>query len=203
MFVDVQTTRTRGPMLTHEVESFCSEVRKTSQMEKALAYAASASRLGSTFDTFLFAPIGEDRNGLRLSVVSALARLGLDPWREAATLAGLPADTAAQKLAVLFRALPDDSLIDRDRDSMATRLIALLPHAAGSKTKSRVASVDARSVFQSRFGATILFFAFYMIVLLAIQFTTPRRDSPSPGDAARATPSLTSAAQTPPAASDK
>jgi hypothetical protein len=53
---------------------------------------ASVSALGSEFDDFLFAPIGEDGNGMLLSVLSALARLGFDPWEEAAKLAQLPGD---------------------------------------------------------------------------------------------------------------
>jgi hypothetical protein len=38
---------------------------------------------GSEYDDFLFASMGEDRNGLPLSVLSALARLDVDPWEEA------------------------------------------------------------------------------------------------------------------------
>jgi hypothetical protein len=36
------------------------------------------SPLGSEFDSFLYAPIGEDGNGMPLSVLSALARLDVD-----------------------------------------------------------------------------------------------------------------------------
>jgi len=46
--------------------------------------------LGAEFDDFLFAIIGDDRNGMQLSVVSVLARMDLDPWHEAATLAASP-----------------------------------------------------------------------------------------------------------------
>jgi hypothetical protein len=56
----------------------------------------SISVLGSEFDDFLFAPIGEDRNDMPLSVLSALARLDIDPWHEAAELARLPGETATQ-----------------------------------------------------------------------------------------------------------
>jgi hypothetical protein len=42
------------------------------------------SPLGSEFDDFLYASIGEDSNGVLLSVLSALARLDVDPWEEAA-----------------------------------------------------------------------------------------------------------------------
>jgi hypothetical protein len=62
---------------------------------------------GSEFDDFLLAPIGEDNGGMLLSVLSALARLDVDPWEEAARLAELPGDKATRKLAALIAALPD------------------------------------------------------------------------------------------------
>ena len=43
--------------------------------------------VGSEFDDFLHARIVEDGNGLPLTVLSALARLNMDPWDEAARLA--------------------------------------------------------------------------------------------------------------------
>jgi hypothetical protein len=58
------------------------------------------------FDAFLFAPIGEKKNGMLLSV-SALARLDRDPWREAAELARMPNETAKQRLTSLIEALPN------------------------------------------------------------------------------------------------
>jgi hypothetical protein len=67
----------------------------------------SLSPLGSKFDAFLFAPIGEDSNGMLLSVVSVLARLGVDPWLDAAELARVPEETAALRLAGFITTLPD------------------------------------------------------------------------------------------------
>jgi hypothetical protein len=54
--------------------------------------------LGSEFDNFLLAPIGDDNNGMLLSVLSALARLDVDPWEEAAVLARLPGDVATRAI---------------------------------------------------------------------------------------------------------
>jgi hypothetical protein len=51
---------------------------------------------------FLFAPIGEDRDGMLVSVLSGLARSDVDPWQEAARLAELPEETATQRLASLI-----------------------------------------------------------------------------------------------------
>ena len=62
---------------------------------------------GSEFNDFLFAPIGEDRNGMLVSVLSGLARSDVDPWQEAAKLAQLPGEAATKELAALIGALPD------------------------------------------------------------------------------------------------
>ena len=72
-----------------------------------MSRSASVSVLGTGFDDFLFAPIVEDRNDMPLSVLSALARLDIDPWQEADKLARLPGETATQRLASLIAALPD------------------------------------------------------------------------------------------------
>lgn len=45
--------------------------------------------LTTQFDSFLFAPVCDDPNGLQISVLSALARINRDPWKEAARLAAM------------------------------------------------------------------------------------------------------------------
>jgi len=86
-----------------------------------------ASLLGPEFENFLFAPIGEDRNGMLLSVLSALARADVDPWQEAARLARLPKETATQSLASLIAKLSGELATHLDPGTIAARLIALLP----------------------------------------------------------------------------
>lgn len=109
--------------------------------------------LGSEYDSFLFAPIGEERNGMLLSVVSALARLGIDPWQEAAKLTLLPEEAARERLASLITPLSDELSIDRDALTIAARLAALLPRSADSKVLSHTASsgvgprVNSRALF--------------------------------------------------------
>ena len=88
---------------------------------------------GSEFNDFLFAPIGEDKNGMLVSVLSGLARSDVDPWQEAAKLAQLPGETATRELAALIGALPDRAESYSDPRTIATRLIALLPHPLGAK----------------------------------------------------------------------
>ena len=102
--------------------------------------SVSASFLGSEFNDFLFASIGEDRNEMLLSVVSALARLDLDPWQVAAQLARLPPDAAIQKLTSLIAELPGGPSARHDPEPNAAHLIALLPRQTSPNIASRETS---------------------------------------------------------------
>ena len=59
------------------------------------------------FDSFLFAPVGEEVDGVPLSVLSALSRLGLDPRHEAARLSHLTKEAAADQLPTSTAGEPD------------------------------------------------------------------------------------------------
>ena len=85
----------------------------------------------SEFNAFLFAPIGEDRNGMLVSVLSGLARIDVDPWQAAAELAKLPGEVATKKLVSMIGALPDAAASYPDPGTIAARLIALLPRTLG------------------------------------------------------------------------
>ena len=87
----------------------------------------------SVFDKFLFASIGDERNGTPLSVLSFLARQDLDPWLEAEKLAALPEESATRALASMFAALRDWPTAGPDTRTIAARLVTLLPHRAGLK----------------------------------------------------------------------
>src|SRR3982074_375493 len=59
------------------------------------------------FDSFLYASVGEEVDGVPVSVLSALSRLGLDPRDEAARLSHLTKETAADQLARMIARLSD------------------------------------------------------------------------------------------------
>jgi hypothetical protein len=86
--------------------------------------------LTAAYNDFLFATVGEDRNDMPLSVVSALARLDLDPWIEAAQLARMPAEGATRRLSSLLGTVPNDRPIQSDPHAVAARLVSLLPSPA-------------------------------------------------------------------------
>ena len=94
--------------------------------------AASVSFFRPEFGDFLYAPIDSDANEMALSVLSALARLDVDPWEEAAQLSELPKDTATQRLASLIARLPG-GWTQADARAIADRLIKLLPRRSSSK----------------------------------------------------------------------
>lgn len=71
-----------------------------------MALPARFSPLHSDLNDFLFASVGVEQNGMPLSVVSALTRLGVDPWEEAARLAALPKALAVETLAPMIARLP-------------------------------------------------------------------------------------------------
>jgi hypothetical protein len=79
------------------------------------------------FDKFLFATVGEEINGIPLSVISALTRLGLDPWQEAGRLSSLSNREAVEQLARLIAELPDAPRPRGEARDIAVGLIGLLP----------------------------------------------------------------------------
>jgi hypothetical protein len=121
--------------------------------------------LGSEFDNFLFAPIAEEGNGMMLSVISALARLNLDPWQEANNLAELPGETATKRLAsLLIAALPEGPSTSRDPQTIAARLTALLPSRASANIARRKTLFGADATIKLRLGvAMFVFFAAFML----------------------------------------
>lgn len=74
---------------------------------------------------FLYAEAGTQANSVAASVLSVLARRGVDPWNEAARLSDLPRRVAADELARVL-ADEDPPLSAAPRDT-AEHLVLLLP----------------------------------------------------------------------------
>lgn len=91
------------------------------------ARAARVPNSRTEFNNFLYAAIGAEANGMGLSVLSAMARMNLDPWREAATLAGLPGRAAIKRFGALIAALPGRPPTQEEPEAIAERLLPLLP----------------------------------------------------------------------------
>jgi hypothetical protein len=98
------------------------------------------------FDKFLFATVGEEIDGMPLSVISALARLGLDPWQEAGRLSSLGKREAVEQLARLIAELPEASRQGDEARKIASGLIGLLP--SGDTSHRLVAQSQIRQRFR-------------------------------------------------------
>ncbi len=81
----------------------------------------------SGLEPFLFAEVGDEGSGMGLTVLSLLARLGLDPWAEAARWVTLPKTAAIACLAGNIARMPLSQQALAEAHATATRLILLLP----------------------------------------------------------------------------
>ena len=95
------------------------------------------------FDRFLHATVGEDRNGYAVTVLSTLARLGLDPWNETAELVTLGHDGASARLGTLLARFQDVPSLASDHGRVARDLSQLLPKGRASVSLKRAASTAA------------------------------------------------------------
>ena len=117
----------------------------------------------SAYNDFLFGTLGQDAAGTEITVLSALSRLGIDPWQEAARLAALPRDAAASALAATIARLPDGTWPDAEAAKIAARLVTSLPEGAVADIpqteEARVASLTAakagKKAKPSAKGATV------------------------------------------------
>jgi hypothetical protein len=102
-----------------------------------MTLSARFSLLHSDLNDFLFAPVGDEQNGMPLSVISALTRLGVDPWEEATRLAALPKALAAEALAPMIARLPISRPQPSDNLAITQRLVELLPAGVQSAPPGR------------------------------------------------------------------
>lgn len=109
-----------------------------------MVLSAKFYQLDAKLDDFLFTEMSQEANGASLSVLSALTRLGVDPWQEGARLAGLPRDVAARELVPMIAMFPKDKRGSAEVQALAERLAALLPQRRSSRMTEIVASSNRR-----------------------------------------------------------
>jgi hypothetical protein len=127
----------------------------------------SAFGLTAKYNDFLFAPIGEQANGMQLSVLSALTRMNVDPWEEAARLATMPPGEAEWTLVATLSKVPGRTWSLSDTEGIAKRLVQRLPHAT---YPSPNVETDAK-----RDGARLInYWLMWLGFLIAMSLSQPR-----------------------------
>lgn len=117
------------------------------------------------FERFLYASVGEDRKGYVVTVLSTLARLGLDPWKETTELVALGHDAARARLGTLLARFRDVPALATDHGRVAQDLSQLLPEARMSATLKRA----DLTVADRRSGTSGAVWAVLAIILLLFQ----------------------------------
>ena len=107
----------------------------------------------SEYNAFLFAAVGEEEIGVPLTVLTALTRLGFDPWREAARLSDLPKETAARAFAVTIAMLPEGDWKASESEAIAARLVSWLPGRSASAIPSLAVGHGGSGKMKSGFAA--------------------------------------------------
>ena len=126
-----------------------------------------------------------------LSVVSALARLDVDPWEEAANLARLPKDAATQRLGALIAALPDGTPARPDPGTIAARLIPLLPRQASSDIRAREMLLGLGAASQAQVVRYLIFCTILLVLVVGFQWSLARHQAPpQPGNASTPVPAF-------------
>jgi len=153
--------------------------------------AASVSFFKPELGDFLYALIGADRNEMPLTVLSALCRLDVDPWKEAAELCELPRHTAGQRLASLIARLPGGRWPHADAMAIADRLIELLPHSR-SKMQSTEKTHGLQQVTSSPVVLICAILGLAVLIIAASYGRSTRSDDADALAYSRASPPQTS-----------
>jgi hypothetical protein len=110
----------------------------------------------SDLNPFLFADVGTELNGSTLTMLSVLARLGQDPWVEAARWAKLPKAMAIDRLITAITDIPLSYRSVSETKTVASRLVMLLPVQQGRSglTGTSLPNKTAMRAFGTSLGVT-------------------------------------------------
>ena len=150
-----------------------------------------ASQLRTDLNAFLYAAIADDADGMPLTLLSALARSGVDPWAEAADLARLPTASATQKLTEFLGRLPNGPAPGAQTAGVVSRLVALLHTAPAAvrawpapapKPAPAPAPAPSTESATPRKVSRAIYYLLAVIVLLAGNWALQHRQSQLPAD---------------------
>lgn len=104
---------------------------------------------------------------MTLSVLSALARLDIDPWREARSLARMPREAAVERLTALINALPRVAA----GGARAADLVALLPTGRSAGILTSVGAIGSASGSAEARRTPMLIGLIALLAIMLIVFT--------------------------------
>lgn len=111
-----------------------------------MAHPNVSSHPSPAIDQFLFENIGIEPNGMPLTVLSLLARAGVDLWAEAERLATLSNSAAVSSLAGLIERSPSLCRNQPDMIELAASLVARLDAQTSDGQRGTFVADDANAV---------------------------------------------------------
>lgn len=135
---------------------------------------ASHASMSDAYDAFLFESLGIEENGMDLSVLSALARAGVDPWAEAKRLAALPRQAAIAAIAAILNLRGDTET--------ARRLAELLPRPVVAPTQTPAKLVNRQAMFR-KYGLVAIVAGLVMAVGFMMVNESSNPATPAPATA--------------------
>jgi len=123
----------------------------------------------SELNAFLYADVGTELNGSVLTMLSVLARLGQDPWAEAARLTTLPKAAAIDVLAGSIRKMPLGPRAFAETIATASRLLLLLPVQVQNPGQSIRAAATASAMPN---WVPIVCFCAFLLMSLGVSMTS-------------------------------
>ncbi len=122
----------------------------------------------SQYNDFLFASVGEETGDAQLTVLSALTRLGFDPWQEAARLSDMPRDVAARGFATTLAGLPDRHWTTADVRALAARLVDRLPERSAPPIPTLKDAPSRGDAGKSRLKTWVMWAVLAALLLFAV-----------------------------------
>ena len=150
-----------------------------SEVGSVMAEQRPALNVTSRYEDFLFARICDEPGGMQLSVLSALARMNVDPWEEAARLATMSTSDAERTLVSTLNLLPGQRHSSPETEILAARLVALLP-------KARTAATTKVATTTGGHGQRMSYWLVWLCIAIVMSFLSPPQHATttSAGDSA-------------------
>ena len=125
------------------------------------------------YDPFLMEPLCTESTGMDLSVMSALARAGLDPWEEAERLSGLPRWAAAHAIRLTLAPLVD---------AVGARALAERLPKAAPLIQPDIIKIDDQREFFRKHGLVIA--VVWLAISVGFAMIDSAQSSPAPSPVA-------------------
>jgi hypothetical protein len=140
-------------------------------------HRARFSTLNASYDDFLFAQVCEDANGMRLSVLSALARMNVDPWEETGRLAAMPKAIAEKTLLSALDRVSGRSWKSPEAAAIAVRLVRLLPPSGQAAVTTARVSANIATGASKGHGRRKSYWWIWLGFWMAMSFMVPHHQS--------------------------